>query len=169
MNNTVEYQPIKFVNPLIEFMKKCPFLKDTDITATTFSPNAIDGSALAYSGTPRPIVQQMVDGSILISKQANFILYLRKPVMDEEFKIEVADTLYNIEAWVEFENYLGNPPRFGYSGGKERIWADNGMYWQETKTPEIAEFMVQIHIEYQLRFQGKLQSIAQQVNNILND
>ena len=151
------YQEIDFITPIIDFVKTCPFLKTEDkISSMAFNPEMIlQGNTLAYTGTPKPIWAQDVLGDVFVTKQANFILYVRRFSKDEVSRKEIAKFLPNFEAWVEHENIFGTPPKFGNKDYRERIWADNGMFLEVTENKDITDYMIQIHIDYQILYKDE--------------
>lgn len=153
----MEYEQIDFMTPIIDFVKTCPFLGDsTQISPMAFNPEMVfQGNALAYSGTPMPILTRDVIGNVSMTKQANLVLYIRRFSKDDFSRLDIANFLPNFEAWVEHENIFGKPPRFGIADYNERIWADNGMFWQVTENADVTDYMIQMHINYQLLYEDE--------------
>lgn len=154
----MDYTPIQFMRPLIEFLKTCPFLDfTTDIHGFPFNPNVIEGNGLAYTGTPRPSRIPDVTGGMRITKQANFIFYIRRTWIDAINQEEMANLIAQFEEWVEREDILGRTPKFGDADFDEQLWADSGMLLetQSATQPFTALYMVQLHVNYQILFEKR--------------
>ena len=153
----MEYTPIKFMQALIDFIQTCPFLGiDGTITGAPFRKDIMDGNALMYVGTGKPQPQPYTNGSLLMTKQANFVLQFRRSLIDPIFNVEMADFMAAFEEWIENENYTGEPPRFSsVQGYGERIWADNGMLLDVNDDPVYMLFQVQLHIDYMVFYPQK--------------
>lgn len=154
----MDYTPIQFMRPLIEFLQTCPLLTFADgaddIHGFPFSPNVIEGGGLAYTGTPRPNRVRDVMGDIRITKQANFIFYIQRTWVDAINHEEMSDFMAQFEEWVEREDILGRTPKFGGKDFDEQLWADSGMFLeiQSAAQPFTALYMIQLHVQYQKLF-----------------
>lgn len=151
------YIPIMFMQKMIDFIETCTFLGiDGTITGAPFQKDIIDGNALMYVGTGKPNPDKFVNGSLLMTKQANFVLQFRRSIIDPIFNVEMADLMAAFEEWVEYENYTGIPPRFStVIGYNERIWADNGMLLDVNENPDFMLFQVQLHINYMVFYPAR--------------
>lgn len=148
----MNYKEIDFMTPIIDFIRTCPFLgTDAEISPMAFNPDMVfDGNALTYTGTPKPVMVKDINGNVTSTKQANFILYIRRFSRDKFSRLDIANFLQNFETWVEEQDIIGTVPRFGTGDYPERIWADNGMFWQATEQADVTDYMIQMHVDYRL-------------------
>lgn len=155
---TTEFQEQKIIHPLTEFIERCPLFTAKEIEIGGFDTDpGNEAEALSYTGTPKPVARADIHGNIFVTKQANFVLYLRRRINNSFNRQWVTELVYNFENWVEFENFSdnGEPPRIGDEPDNERIWADNGLFYAVDDEPSGAQWgvwQIQIHIEYQKHY-----------------
>ena len=155
------FQRRKILRPIIDFLKTCPLLTEADeISPMAFDPNSVyAGNALAYTGKSKPQRSRDVNNNIVYNKTASLVMYIRRYVNSPELREEIGDFLFEFENWIEYESEMRGTdeeneklPKFSDTD-VERIWGDNGRWLQVTSDPDINDFLLVIHIEYQTLFE----------------
>lgn len=155
-----EREMVDIVTPIITFLNTCPFLKKSGFSVgeLRFINSVSEENALVYQGTPQPTPHQDVYGNVWLDKQANFLILLSRRKDDNYKTIDISNFLYNMETWVEEENFTDpNIPRIGSDPQTERMWVDNGRWYSGTKDKNIDIYQLQLHIKYRKNYDAKVQ------------
>ncbi len=139
------------ISDLIVFLAKCPYFKQVgfNVGEIRFINSISEANALQYTGTPQPTPHKDIYGNVWLDKQSNFLLLLSRRNSDDITSTTISNLLYNLETWVERENFLNpNIPRIGDDPLEERMWADNGRWFSRTEKDGIDIYQVQIHIKH---------------------
>jgi hypothetical protein len=152
----MEYITKNIIDPILDFVKTCPFLEQYNIDLKQTSVQRLitskpDGSALDYVGS-----NMVSDNADLLRKrytqrQANFQLWLMRKSNHNVYREEVADFLFNFEQWVEHCQAYGLTPKLSDTPEgqyEELMTADNGVYFAEWDGNESSLYMIQLHIQY---------------------
>lgn len=144
------------VEPIMEFIKTCPFLDEykIDLTPASFGrlvTDKPDGSTLDYVGSVLLQDGHDTNGRRFTSRQASFQLWLLRKSNHNIYRKEIADFLFNFEQWIEYCQAYNLTPKISKSNnGKisETMSADNGVYFADWEGEESSLYMVQLHINY---------------------
>ena len=151
-----DFETRDVTEPLIEFVKTCPFLDKYHISMDPVSVQLLitdkpDGSAIDYVGSV-----MLSDYKDLIQKryterQANFQIWLLRKSNHNPYRQEIADFLFNFEQWVEHCQAYGLAPKLSQTreGRIEEVMeASGGAYVAEWDGKESSLYAVQISIRY---------------------
>jgi len=163
-------EEILFLDRLIKFIESCPFLNATgNITAAQFdpvnqvvvvpfSPNVTQGNGISYNGLSSPTVERFIDGSIIVTNQANFTLNILRQFIDPIFNKETAEFISRFEQWVLTQSLIRKAPLFSIPFYPEELmWADGGFLWNVVQDANIpfAAYQTNIHIRYQTMIESE--------------
>lgn len=141
---------VDIISPIINFLESCPYFNQAgfQVGELRFVNSVSEAQALQYTGTPQPTPHKDIYGNVWLEKQANFMLFLSRRKDDKIKSTMISNLLYNLEVWVERQNFIGSPPRIGDEPLNERIWADNGRWYSGSTDKSIDIYQVQVHIKY---------------------
>jgi len=153
----VEFEVREVMQPLIDFVATCPFLKTFNIDLENIGiqkqlSSKPEGGAIDYDGSV--LVKDSVDtiGNRRCTRQANFELLLLRRANHNVQRKEILDFLFNFEQWVEFCQFYGLCPKLSLDKQNqvyETMSADNGAYIREwSDGTEANLYIVLLHIEY---------------------
>jgi hypothetical protein len=143
------------VTPIISFFQDFPYFEEIgfNVGELRFVNSISEANALEYRGTPQPTPRYDILGNVYLEKQANFVLLLSRMKDDDIKSTTISNLLFNLEEWVEEQNFLGLCPKLGDDPETERMWADNGRWYSGTEDEAIDIYQVQIHIKYLKKYE----------------
>lgn len=154
------FEPKNIIEPLIDFVKQCPFLSEYKIDMDDVGVQKVlnekpDGAALDYTGSIMLTDARDLNTRRFCRRQANFSLWLLRRSNHDVQREEISNFLYNFEQWVEYCQAYNLTPKLSetYEGKiDELMYADNGMYFSEWEGEESSLYVIQLHIQYENRY-----------------
>ena len=155
-----DYNSRSIVDPVIEFIKTCPFLDEynidlDDISVQQITNNLPEGSAIDYVGSVQLSDTKDINNRGYSRRQANFNLWLLRKTGHDFYRREIADFIWNFEQWVEHCQFNGLTPKISLDENdkyEEIMFADNGVFFSQWEDGDSSLYMIQLHIIYNNRY-----------------
>ena len=149
----IDFNEIDFSNPLIEFIRSCPFFDNSaEFRVMEFddSFDKFEGNMVMYNGTGQVDIKPDVLYNHFLKLRASAMLFIRRASLDDTSRTGTYNFLSKFELWVAYQNAIGNLPQFGEGLKTTLIVANNGSPWQDTEEQQVMDYIIQLNYEYEV-------------------
>lgn len=145
------------VGEIVEFIKKFPYLIDSEIEVGGWdesdpSGDPLSAESITYAGSSSPTIEKDPWGTVIAQSQDNFVVYFRRKNDTSFRRKDISNLTYNFAKWVEYMQYERHDevPKFGDEQfwEDERMWSEGQGFFGTTQDGKYGIWMAQLHVSY---------------------